>query len=76
MNILAEVKSKQLNLYKIKSMNTTEILEAIKTAVADLESNHAKSSKAARGRARSAANTIKNLAAQFKKTSTAEDKAE
>jgi hypothetical protein len=57
-------------------MNTTEILEAIKTAVADLETNHTKSSKAARGRARSAANTIKKLAAEFKKTSTAEDKAE
>ena len=56
-------------------MNTTEILEAIKSAVADLEANHAKSSKAARGRARSAANTIKKLAADFKKTSTAEDKA-
>jgi hypothetical protein len=55
-------------------MNTTEILEAIKVAVADLEVNHAKSSKAARGRARSAANTIKKLAAEFKKTSTAEDK--
>jgi hypothetical protein len=55
-------------------MNTTEILEAIKAAVADLEANHAKSSKAARGRARSAANTIKKLAAEFKKTSTAEDK--
>jgi hypothetical protein len=55
-------------------MNTTEILEAIKIAVADLEVNHTKSSKAARGRARSAANTIKKLAAEFKKTSTTEDK--
>jgi hypothetical protein len=57
-------------------MNTTEILNAIKETVADLETNHSKSSKAARGRARSAANTIKKLAAEFKKTSTAEDKAE
>ena len=56
-------------------MNTTEILEAIKSAVTDLEANHTKSSKAARSRARSAANTIKKLAAEFKKTSTAEDKA-
>jgi len=55
-------------------MNTTEILTAIKETVADLELNHLKSSKAARGRARSAANTIKKLAAEFKKTSTAEDK--
>jgi hypothetical protein len=56
-------------------MNTTEILNAIKAEVATLEMEHAKSSKAARGRARSAANTIKKLAAEFKKTSTAEDKA-
>ena len=55
-------------------MNTTEILNAIKEAVATLEADHSKSSKAARGRARSAANTIKKLAADFKKTSTAEDK--
>jgi hypothetical protein len=56
-------------------MNTTEILETIKAEVAILETEHAKSSKAARSRARSAANTIKKLAAEFKKTSTAEDKA-
>jgi hypothetical protein len=56
-------------------MNTTEILNAIKAEVATLEMEHAKSSKAARGRARSAANSIKKLAAEFKKTSTAEDKA-
>ena len=56
-------------------MNTTEILTAIKEQVAILEGEHVKSSKAARGRARSAANTIKKLAAEFKKTSTAEDKA-
>ena len=56
-------------------MNTTEILETIKAEVAILEAEHAKTSKAARGRARSAANTIKKLPADFKKTSTAEDKA-
>jgi hypothetical protein len=56
-------------------MNTTEILEAIKAEVAILETEHVKTSKAARGRARSAANSIKKLAADFKKTSTAEDKA-
>ena len=55
-------------------MNTTEILEAIKAEVATLETEHAKTSKAARGRARSAANSIKKLAAEFKKTSTTEDK--
>jgi hypothetical protein len=56
-------------------MNTTEILNAIKEQVAILEGEHTKTSKAARGRARSAANSIKKLAAEFKKTSTAEDKA-
>jgi hypothetical protein len=56
-------------------MNTTEILNAIKAEVAILETEHAKTSKAARGRARSAANSIKKLSAEFKKTSTAEDKA-
>ena len=56
-------------------MNTTEILNAIKETVAVMEAEHAKTSKAARGRARSAANSIKKLAAEFKKTSTSEDKA-
>jgi hypothetical protein len=56
-------------------MNTTEILDAIKSELAILEIEHAKTSKAARGRARSTANSIKKLAADFKKTSTAEDKA-
>ncbi len=55
--------------------NTTELLDAIKEQVAIMETEHAKTSKAARGRARSAANSIKKLAADFKKTSTAEDKA-
>ena len=56
-------------------MNTTEILQAIKDIIVTLEAEHGKTSKAARGRARSAANSIKKLAAEFKKTSTAEDKA-
>jgi hypothetical protein len=56
-------------------MNTTELLDAIKAEVIVMENEHAKTSKAARGRARSAANNIKKLAAEFKKTSTAEDKA-
>jgi hypothetical protein len=56
-------------------MNTTEILNAIKEQLSTLEVEHSKTSKAARGRARSAANNIKKLAAEFKKTSTAEDKA-
>jgi len=56
-------------------MNTTEILQAIKDIIVTLEAEHGKTSKVARGRARSAANSIKKLAAEFKKTSTAEDKA-
>jgi hypothetical protein len=56
-------------------MNTTEILNAIKEQLSTLEVEHSKTSKAARGRARSAANNIKKLAAEFKKTSSAEDKA-
>jgi hypothetical protein len=56
-------------------MNTTEIFNTIQEQLATLEVEHSKTSKAARGRARSAANNIKKLAAEFKKTSTAEDKA-
>ena len=56
-------------------MNTTELLDTIKEQVAIIETDHAKTSKAARGSARSAANNIKKLAADFKKTSTVEDKA-
>ena len=56
-------------------MNTTEILNAIKEQLTTLEAEHGKTSKAARGRARSTANIIKKLAAEFKKTSSAEDKA-
>ena len=56
-------------------MNTTEIFNAIQEQLATLEAEHGKTSKAARGRARSATNNIKKLAAEFKKTSTAEDKA-
>ena len=56
-------------------MNTTEILEAIVAEVEVLKAEHEKTTKVARGRARSAANTIKKLAADFKRTSSAEDKA-
>jgi hypothetical protein len=56
-------------------MNTTEILNVIKAEVAILETEHAKTTKVARNKARSAANSIKKLAAEFKKTSSAEDKA-
>jgi len=56
-------------------MNLNEIIEAIKEQVVALESENEKTSKSARVRARRAANEIKKLAAEFKKTSTAEDKA-
>ena len=52
-----------------------EIIEAIKEKLIVLETENEKTSKAARTRSRSAANGIKKLAAEFKKTSSAEDKA-
>lgn len=55
-------------------MNTTEILDAINAAVEVLNAEHAKTTKVSRSRARSAANDIKKLAADFKRTSTTEDK--
>ena len=56
-------------------MNLNEIIKAIKEQVVTLEAENEKTSKAARLRARRAANEIKKLAAEFKRTSTAEDKA-
>jgi acyl-CoA reductase-like NAD-dependent aldehyde dehydrogenase len=56
-------------------MNTTEILDAIKDALIALETNHNGKYKSSRGKAKSAANTIKKLAAQYKKTSDEEFKA-
>ena len=56
-------------------MNTTEILDAINAAVEVLNTEHAKTTKVSRNRARSAANDIKKLAAEFKKISLVEDKA-
>jgi hypothetical protein len=56
-------------------MNTTDILDAINAVVEVLNTEHTKTTKVSRNRARSAANDIKKLAADFKRTSTAEDKA-
>jgi hypothetical protein len=56
-------------------MNTTQILDAIKEAIIVLESNHGGKYKNSRTKAKSAANTIKKLAAQYKKTSDEEFKA-
>jgi len=60
---------------KIKTMNLNEIIEAIKEQVVALEAENEKTTKVSRTRARRAANKIKKLAAEFKRTSTAEDKA-
>jgi nitrogenase subunit NifH len=56
-------------------MNTTEILEAIVAQVEVLKAEHEKTTIISRKRARSAANAIKKLAAEFKRTSGIEDKA-
>jgi len=56
-------------------MKLNEITEAIKDQIITLEAENQKTSKAARVRARRAANEIKKLAAEFKRTSSAEDKA-
>lgn len=56
-------------------MTTTEIFEAIKEQIEILEVEDEKSSKAAASRARRAANEIKKLAAEYKKTSLAETNA-
>ena len=50
------------------------ILEVLKATVATLETEHTKTTKVARGRARSAANELKTLAAEFKRNSLVEDK--
>ena len=55
-------------------MNTTEILNAIKAEVATLETEHAKTSKAAHGRARKALGEIKKLVTEYRKASIDEDK--
>jgi hypothetical protein len=74
-NILGEKNKQIYNKNKqIKFMTTSEILENLRAQLELLETEHAKSSKAAAGRARRAANEIKKLAADYKKTSLAESK--
>jgi hypothetical protein len=48
-------------------MNTQELLEAIKEQVLLIEAEIDKTSSAAKGRCRSAANKIKNIATNFKR---------
>ena len=48
--------------------NTQELIDAIKEQVTLIESEIDKTTAAAKGRCRSAANKIKNLSAEFKKS--------
>jgi hypothetical protein len=74
-NILGEKNKQIYNKNKqIKFMTTSEILENLRAQFELLETEDAKSSKAAAGRARRSANEIKKLAADYKKTSLAESK--
>lgn len=57
-------------------MNTQELLDVILSTVETLKTEHDKKSKAAQGRARKAASELKKLAAEYKRTSTAEGKSE
>jgi hypothetical protein len=56
-------------------MNREEILTALLEQVEILSSEDAKASKVSSKRARSAANEVKKLAAEYKKVSLAESKA-
>jgi hypothetical protein len=56
-------------------MNTTELLEKMTALFADMAAENSKTSKAAHGRARKAAGELKKLLTEYKKASTAEDKA-
>ena len=56
-------------------MQLHEIINEIKSHLVCLETENLKTTKVARTRAHRAANEIKKLAAEFKRTSTAEDKA-
>jgi hypothetical protein len=57
-------------------MNTTQILDALKDAIIVLEAEHNGKFKNSRTKAKSAANTMKKLAAEYKKTSDLEFKAQ
>lgn len=56
-------------------MNTTELVEAMEVLLETVKTENAKTAKAAHGRARKAASELKKLAGEFKKVSSAEDKA-
>ena len=56
-------------------MNTSELIEAMTLLLETVKAENVKTSKSAHGRARKASTELKLLAAEFKRTSTAEDKA-
>jgi hypothetical protein len=56
-------------------MNTTELFEKIEVLFEEFKAEHAKSSKAAHGRARKALGEIKKLVTEYRKASIDEDKA-
>ncbi len=56
-------------------MNTTELFEKIELLFEEFKAEHAKTSKAAHGRARKALGEIKKLVTEYRKTSIDEDKA-
>ena len=65
----------QLTPYPYKYWTEKEIYEQITELFTEFSLEHSKTSKAAHGRARSAATKIKKLIAEYKRTSVAEDKA-
>jgi len=56
-------------------MNSQELLERMQELFELLVAEHSKPSKAAHGRARKTAGEIKKVIAEYRKASTAEDKA-
>ena len=56
-------------------MTSQELFDQIAAHFATLEAEHAKTTKAAHSRARKAAGEIKKLITEYRKASTAEDKA-
>ena len=56
-------------------MNTSELIAKMEELLEVVRTENEKTAKAAHGRARKAASELKKLAGEFKKASTAEDKA-
>lgn len=56
-------------------MNTQELVSKMEELLEVVKLENTKTAKAAHGRARKAASELKKLAGEFKKASTAEDKA-